>query len=270
MKSTVSLVKSKEHYKGTTKSLAQIKDDIIDSISGISSLVIKINLVVTKTKAYPKGVELAVTPLDAVKSFIDFILPFYDKEIIITERSAWGKTKEGFELHGFTKLAEEHSQVKLLDLKEDEIIEKTIKYPEGKLVLPFSKTMMQTPFLVSIVRPKTHCSVVMTAGIKNVLVGAINCSWQCRLQIHKGNYIHNILTSIANLIYPNLAIIDGTNGMEGNGPIMGRKIKSGWSLASFDPLAADTLAAKLMGFNVRVIAKKKLFFEELILVEAKV
>ena len=249
MESKISLVKSREHYEGITNSLIQIKEDIVNSISRLSSIVIKINLVVSKTKAYPKGVELAVTPLFAVKGFIDFISPFYDGEIIIAERSAWGKTREGFELHGFTKLAEEYSQVRLLDLKEDESIEKTIKYPEGKLVLPFSKTMMQIPFLVSIIRPKTHCSVVMTAGIKNVLVGGINGSWQCRLQIHKGKYVHNIMTSIADLIYPNLVVIDGTNGMEGNGPIMGRKIKSGWSLASLDPLAADTLAAYLMGFN---------------------
>ena len=46
-------------------------------------------------------------------------------------------------------------------------------------------------------------------------------------------------------------IIDGTIGMQGNGPIMGSKIKAGWSLASFDALAADTLATYLMGFNVK-------------------
>ena len=104
LKSKISLVNSEEHYEGVKNSLHHLKEDILDSLSGISSLVIKVNLVVAKTRGYPKGVELAVTPLKAVESFIDFISPFYDKEIIIAERSAWGKTKEGFELHGFTKL----------------------------------------------------------------------------------------------------------------------------------------------------------------------
>lgn len=253
MKSKVSLVESKDHYNGVKNSISHIKDDILDFISELSSIVIKVNLVVSTTKGYPKGVELAITPLQAVRSFIDFISPYYKKEIIIAERSAWGKTKNGFDLHGFTELAKQNSQVRLLDLKEDKIIEKTIKYPKGKLVLPFSKTMIETPFMVSVVRPKTHCDVVMTGGIKNVLVGGINGSWECRLQIHKGKFVHNIIASIADLLYPHLVIIDGTDGMEGNGPIMGRKIKSGWALASFDALAADTLAAYLMGFDIKDI-----------------
>ena len=262
MKSKISLVNSEEHYEGVKNSLHHLKEDILDSLSGISSLVIKVNLVVAKTRGYPKGVELAVTPLKAVESFIDFISPFYDKEIIIAERSAWGKTKEGFELHGFTKLAKENLQVSLLDLKEDGIVKKTIKYPEGMLVLPFSKTLLEAPFLVSIVRPKTHCSVVVTDGIKNVLVGSINGSWQCRLQIHKGKFVHNIMASIADLIYPHLVVIDGTNGMEGNGPIMGRKNWAGWSLSSFDALAADTLTAYLMGFNINDIGYLTLLKEK--------
>jgi uncharacterized protein (DUF362 family) len=188
-----------------------------------------------------------------VISFIDFISPYYDKEIIIAERSAWGKTRKGFDLYGYSELANQNSQVRLLDLKEDESIEKVVNFPKGKLVLPFSKTLIETPFLVSIVRPKTHCDVVMTGGIKNVLVGGINGSWDCRLQIHKGKYVHNIMASIAKIVYPDMVIIDGTNGMEGNGPIIGRKIKSEWTLSSFDSLAADSLAAYLMGFDVNDI-----------------
>ena len=262
MVSKVSLVISEEHYKGVQNTLDYIKDDLVNSLSNLSSLVIKVNLVVAKNKGYPKGVELATTPIKAVESFIDFISPFYKKEIIIAERSAWGKTKEGFELHGFTKLAKENPQVKLLDLKDDKIIEKTINYPTGKLVLPFSKTLLETKFLVSITRPKTHCDVRFTAGIKNVLVGSINGSWECRLQIHQGKYVHHILASIADLVYPHLVVIDGTVGMEGNGPIMGKKNRSGWSLSSFDALAADTLAVYLMGFVVNDINYLKILKEK--------
>ena len=262
MRTQVSLVKSEEHYRGVQKSLFQIEESIQKVVSSISSLVIKVNLVVSTSKGYPKGVELAVTPIRAVESFIDFISPFYDGEIFIAERSAWGKTKEGFKLHGFSKLAEKYSKVSLIDLKDDKIIEKEIKYPEGKIDLPFSKTMIETPFLVSITRPKTHCSVVMTAGIKNVLVGGINGSWQCRLQIHKGKFVHNILTSIADFLYPNLSIIDGTIGMEGNGPIMGRKIESRWIISSFDPLAADSLCAYLMGIDLKDVGYLSLLKEK--------
>jgi uncharacterized protein (DUF362 family) len=250
MKSKISLVKSENHFEGVQQSLEQLRTDVEKTLSEISSLVIKINLVITRTTRYSNGVELATTPFQAVKSFIDFISPFYKGEIIIAERATWGKTKEGFQMYGFAELAEENSQVSLLDLKEDEVIVKTVEYPGGKLKLPLSKTMVSAPFLVSIARPKTHCSVVASAGIKNVLVGAINGSWKERLQIHKGEFIHNIMARLADFVYPDLVIVDGTSGMEGNGPIRGTEIKAGWTLASFDALAADSLATHLMGFDV--------------------
>jgi uncharacterized protein (DUF362 family) len=245
----VSLVKSNDHYGGVQRSLEHIKNDIKKSLSDVSSLVIKINLVITRTPRYSDGVESATTPLQAVKSFIDFVSPFYNGEIIIAESATWGKTKEGFEMYGFTELAEESPQIRLLDLREDASIVKTIKYTEGTLTLSFSKTMLEAPFLVSIARPKTHCSVVATAGIKNVLVGAINGGWKERLKIHKGNLIHDIMASIGDVFYPDLVIVDGTVGMEGNGPIRGTEIKSGWTLASLDALAADSMTTHLMGFD---------------------
>ena len=262
LKSKISLVKSENHFEGVQQSLEQLRTDVEKTLSEISSLVIKINLVITRTPRYSNGVELATTPFQAVKSFIDFISPFYKGEIIIAERATWGKTKEGFQMYGFAELAEENSQVSLLDLKEDEVIVKTVEYPGGKLKLPLSKTMVNAPFLVSIARPKTHCSVVASAGIKNVLVGAINGSWKERLQIHKGEFIHNIMARLADFVYPDLVIVDGTSGMEGNGPIRGTEIKAGWTLASFDALAADSLATHLMGFDVDDVTYLTMFKEK--------
>lgn len=255
-------MKSENHFEGVQQSLEQLRTDVEKTLSEISSLVIKINLVITRTTRYSNGVELATTPFQAVKSFIDFISPFYKGEIIIAERATWGKTKEGFQMYGFAELAEENSQVSLLDLKEDEVIVKTVEYPGGKLKLPLSKTMVSAPFLVSIARPKTHCSVVASAGIKNVLVGAINGSWKERLQIHKGEFIHNIMARLADFVYPDLVIVDGTSGMEGNGPIRGTEIKAGWTLASFDALAADSLATHLMGFDVDDVTYLTMFKEK--------
>jgi uncharacterized protein (DUF362 family) len=222
--------------------LTLIKDDIKIALSKISLIIIKINLVVVR-------VELSTTPFQAVKGFIDFISPFYKGKIIIAEKASWGNTQEGFKKYGFTELAEENSHIKLLDLKEDETVLKELHYPEGILDLPLSRTMLETPFLVSIVRPKTHSSVGITLSIKNVLVGMIQ-KVNMRKKFHRGKYISYNLANIAEYAFPDFAIIDGTIGMEGDGPIMGTAINAGWALASFDAFAADSLATYLMGFNV--------------------
>jgi uncharacterized protein (DUF362 family) len=38
--------------------------------------------------------------------------------------------------------------------------------------------------------------------------------------------------------------------MAGNGPVEGSSIEAGWSLASMDALATDSLAAYLIGFEI--------------------
>jgi uncharacterized protein (DUF362 family) len=261
MQSKVSLVKSKGHYKGVKDSLKPFQSSLSDCLSDISELVIKINLVITRTPAYSKGVELATTPLDSVRGFIDFVSPFYKGKIVIAEESTWGDTKEGFEMYGFTKLANDNPQVELLDSSDDEVIMEKIIYPGGELNLSFSKTMVESQFLVSIARPKTHCTVGVTAGIKNVLVGAIQ-KYKMRRSIHRGKHIHDIIASISDVVYPDFVIIDGTDGMEGGGPIRGDRVESHWALSSFDPLAADSVTTFLMGFKADDVGYVKLLREK--------
>lgn len=252
------LVGSKEHQQGVRDALGFIKDDLKQVLAHISSLTIKVNMVITRTLMSIHGMELATTPVNAVRSFIDFIAPFYSGEIIIAEGSTMGNTKTGFRIYGFTELAKENPKIKLLDLRDDEVVDQKLVFPGGEITLPLSKTLMNTPLLVSIARPKTHNSVLVTAAIKNVLVGSIRGNSK-RNSLHlQGAFIHHILTAIAESVYPDLAIIDGTIGMEGDGPLFGQKINSGWAVASFDALGADSLAAYLMGFDPNDIGYLKL------------
>jgi uncharacterized protein (DUF362 family) len=243
MNSKVSLAKSQDHYQGVKDSLTLLEDDLKRKLQNVDEVIIKINFVKTSN-------ELATTPFDAVKSFVEFITPFYEGKIVIAEESTLDDTKEGFKMYGFTDFADEHDQVELLDIGDDEVIEKKIVYPEGELTFPLSKTIVEAPFLVSITRPKTHDRVVVTLGIKNVLIGTIQGKLENRRHTHQGKYIHNIMTSIAEFAYPDLVILDGTVGMQGDGPGSGEHINSNWTLASLDALAADSLATYLMGFDV--------------------
>ncbi len=261
MKSRLFLTRSPDHYSGVKASLKPFRQSLASAVSRIPSLVIKINLVITRTPAYGEGVELATTPIEACRSFLDFIRPFYCGKIIIAEQAAWGDTKEGFKHYGFTKLAKEYPRVELLDLGDDETVSKKVKYPGGELILPLSRALVDAPFLVSIVRPKTHCTVVMTAGIKNVLVGAIQ-GYANKRKIHSGLYIHYMLSSLAEHAYPDFTVIDGTVGMQGGGPVRGTEIRAGWAMSSFDALAADSLAAHLMGFDAEEVGYLSLLGEK--------
>ncbi len=57
------------------------------------------------------------------------------------------------------------------------------------------------------------------------------------------------LADIAQVLYPDLVIIDGFNGMEGDGPYHGSHKNTGLILAGCDALGIDTVAARLMGLD---------------------
>lgn len=252
MRTTISLVKSKEHYHSIQQVLFPFKKDIKKILSKITRIVIKINLVVTQTPRRPEGVNIAVTPVEAVQSFIDFISLFYQNKIIIIEQSCWGNTKRGFSMYGYKELAGKYNNVELLDMADDDVIRKGVDYFQEEFLLPFNKTMIEAPFLVSIARPKVHCNTAMTAGIKNVVIGAVE-GYKNRKKLHTKKDLHEVIAKIAKIILPHLVIIDGVVGMEESGPIQGKEIKSGWTLASFDALAADSLTAYLMDFEIKGI-----------------
>jgi uncharacterized protein (DUF362 family) len=55
---------------------------------------------------------------------------------------------------------------------------------------------------------------------------------------------------LAPILHPNLTVIDGYQGMEGDGPLGGTPVDHKVCVASLDFLAADVVGAKLMGVDI--------------------
>jgi len=61
--------------------------------------------------------------------------------------------------------------------------------------------------------------------------------------------IHKNLIRLAKVVAPHVSVIDGLVGMEGNGPVAGDEVPLNIAIASTDFVAADAVAAKIMGFE---------------------
>ena len=123
--------------------------------------------------------------------------------------------------------------------------------------------MMLDPnsFIISAAKLKTHMFVVATFSLKNVIVGsAIKESGSKpgakgrsdKFIMHGGGVrgIHYNLTALAPRLHPHLAVIDGFEGMEGEGPVDGTPVDHRVCVVSTDWLAADTVGAELMGLGI--------------------
>ncbi len=248
-KKPVALVKGNDRRDIVYQSLKMIEDDVIGSI-GSRQILIKPNMVVT-------GNPLAATHPDAVRAILDFLKPHYKKQILIGESSAFGHTFDGFANYGYTPLEKEYN-AKLLDLNQQPWQYRYV-FAEGNQ--PISVRIISTfldpnVYIISAARMKTHDRVVVTLSLKNVLLGApvSDDSGNDKFNVHTGpiavdTILHYNMFQLAREIYPDLAVIDGFEAMEGDGPTRGTPFDARVAVASADPLAADTVATTIMGFD---------------------
>lgn len=243
----VALVKSPDSYSGVTNALKLIEKEVRFALKGKKRIVIKPNMVSVR---HP----LASTPVEAVKAVLDFLKPLVKGEVIIAEGSA-ENTEKGFKKLGYYDLRKDY-RLKFVDLNKDKVgkFVEAEGTPGNPLKIGIAKTITSADFIISITRPKTHDTGVVTLSLKNLLVGSISEKWK----IHQGMKFHWNLLALAKEITPHLSIIDGTISMEGEGPAFGTPKKTNFAVAGLDPLAVDSLVTKLMGFNLNDVGYLKL------------
>jgi uncharacterized protein (DUF362 family) len=224
------------------KAMQLINDQFIESIKGKHKILIKPNFVSTRR-------QLAASHVDSVKAVLDILSKHHDGEVIIGEGIAVGNLEEVFSNFGYDTIRDEYG-VEIIDLNVDEYVEHEGVDRELKPIkFHVSKTLLESDYLISVAKPKTHDCVIATLSIKNVVVGSL-VSKNEKDKIHQGTKAINInIAKLAQHCMPDLAIVDGFIGMEGEGPIDGDPVRLGVSSASLHPVSLDSVMAKTMGFE---------------------
>ena len=193
--------------------------------------------------------ELSATPVDAVRATLTFLKDKGVNEFTIAAGPAIGTAGHGFDSYGYRPLADEFN-ITWLDLNMDETV-KVASFDDKLNVqyLNMSRTMSES-YIVSVARTKTHNDVVVTLGLKNILVGTLAGKAE-KQKIHRGSKAINLtLAKMAQHVAPDLTVLDGTEGMQGNGPVSGDPIDSRITLASAHAIAADVIGLQAMGFRL--------------------
>ena len=275
----VSLVKGEDHYQIVYQSLKNIENEIIESI-GDKTILIKPNMVVENSPS------CATDPI-AVKAILDFLKPHHNKQIIIGESTAAFPTDDKpdattldlFKDYGYSYLEKEYN-VKFMDLNTCDFEYRHIWGKNNtpnfiRIAKPFLDPNI---YLISAAKMKTHAQCIVTLSLKNILMAApindyktrtLHKTWAVgdKFEMHSypeadanGVIFYNLF-QMANYVYPNLAVIDGYVGMEGNGPAGGDDIDSRMAIASLDALAADTVGATVMGFDPNIVPYLKFIYQ---------
>lgn len=235
----VSIARTDNRAEGVARSL-----QLIDSEINIPDrpVMLKPNFVTTSN-------QLAATHVDATRSTLEYLKTRGVNKFTIAVGPAIGTPDSGFDNYGYRSLANDFN-IEFMDLNTDDRV--PVPAFDDKLnrqTLYMSKRLSES-YVVSVCPMKTHNNVVVTLGLKNILVGTLSGVEQKR-KIHKGSKAINLtLAKMAQHVAPDLTVIDGTVGMQGNGPINGFEMRSNVVLASHHAIAADVVGLQVMGYTL--------------------
>ncbi|MBD3190416.1 MAG: DUF362 domain-containing protein [Candidatus Heimdallarchaeota archaeon] len=216
-------------------------------------VILKPNLVSVQHKfGFQKSDYPETTDPRVIDAIIHFIKP-YTEEIVIAESSGRGMpTRLSFKMTGLNRLAKYHN-IRLVPLEEQPVDRYFL--PKAKvmqeILIPkiFSEVVDGKAFYISIPKMKTNLYTKVTLGFKNSM-GII--PYYLRQRDHNYNLVEK-LVDILYLLKPDLVIIDGIIGGEGNAPAPVEPILSNVIVSGTNCVETDRVAAKLMGFDPKEI-----------------
>ncbi|MBC8450588.1 DUF362 domain-containing protein [bacterium] len=229
--------------------LERATDSLDLNLSGLRTALIKPNLVTGKN---PRSA--VVTHPSVTEAVIVFLRERGITEITIADGPGIGLDSDWvFEKSGYTALAR-RLDVPLVCFNDLPRRARTWKY--GEIGVP--ELLEDVDLYVNIPKLKTHGYSTMTLSIKNHK-GMLSQEDK-KLDHQLG--LHDPLVQQAKLRPADLVVLDGIVGLEGDGPLNGRPIRSGVFAVSTSMLELDAAAARLAGFDPVEIAHLRIAEEE--------
>lgn len=227
--------------------VGELLDDLAfgKRISKEEKIIIKPNLIENR----PPPVT---TPVDIVTSLIEYIRNHSKGRLIIAEGSGGAQTKDCFHSLGYDKLKKDFN-IELLDLNGAELVTKETSDFVGHTQIQFPE-IIENSYLISMPTLKEHGMATVTLSLKNMFGlfpgkvyggGGFGGSWKSKAHSFG---VDNSIADINLCKSPDLSIIDGRIGMLDN-HLTGKTRKFNIIIAGYDPVAVDTVGAKILGHN---------------------
>jgi len=118
-------------------------------------------------------------------------------------------------------------------------------------IVGISSVALDADVIINLPKFKSHQQLTATFAVKNMF-GCISGKRKALWHFKKGgntNDFCEFLIDIFKFLNPALTIIDGVVAMDGPGPIKGRARPLGWLIGGTDPIACETICAKLIGLK---------------------
>ena len=137
-----------------------------------------------------------------------------------------------------------------IDLNLDPVRAVTLPANHTKLKeIRFGETLLGASLIVSMPKLKTHHWAGVTLSLKNMFGTVPGAQYGWPKNILHWHGIENSIVDINTALKPHFAIVDGIEGMEGDGPLRGDRVSSQVIIMGENLTAVDATGARVMGFH---------------------
>ena len=214
-------------------------------ISGGDKVLLKVNLLGAR-----KPEDAVTTHPTVAKALTEF---FQDAgaEVVLGDSSAAGpiETRRALKVAGIEQVAKE-TRAKAVNFEAEGFTK--IPTPEGSTQLSeiyVAKPVLDAQIVVTVPKLKNHNMTRFTGALKN-LFGTVPTATRMNLHaLGKTRLFSQGIADIYSAIRPQLAVMDGIVGMDGNGPSYGTINRTGIIASSRDSVALDAVCSSLVGYK---------------------
>jgi uncharacterized protein (DUF362 family) len=221
---------------------------VIPAINSNDVVVITPNWVNNK-----KPDSATVVGTESLRQIICLVKERKPKRLIVATGTADGETKDVMDAVGYGKVISEEG-IEFIDLNHGPFTR--INLNHSIVTSTNINTILQgVTILISFTQLKHHEEATMSAAIKNIALGWPPADEHGQPKKNRGIHteLHGFISAMAEQIPIDLSIVSASPAMIGTGPSKGIARHTGLIIAGCDPVATDTVAARLLGFKPQAI-----------------
>ncbi len=229
--------------KATAKRAIEMAGSFRQVLAGARRVLVKPNLTV------PGAPGSAIcTDLGVAEAVIELLREAGVPEIIVAEGPGDDPERKVFAVTGYDSLPARYG-VRLLDLNQEPT--RTVSVPGGMAFseMDIPEVVLDADVFIDIANLKTHTATLATLCAKNLFgvppTARYGFGGHPRREFHQRG-VHKVIHDLNRIVPVAYCVIDGTLGMEGNGPIKGTPVPMGVVVAGQNLLATDTVGCHLM------------------------
>jgi uncharacterized protein (DUF362 family) len=205
-----------------------------------------------------------VTQPDTLRAVLEHLQRFAPRELVVTGGAGAAETEDVFRIAGLMDVVRETGAT-FFDHNRPPFVEVALEYAPGRDVSGPQRSVVVNPrvleyeTLISLNQLKLHATATVTLALKNVAMSfpaADHYGHPREKQKHRHTFfddMHSFIAAMAKRFPIHLAITAGHPAMIATGPLGGKAVETGIVIASEDPLAADTVGARLLGFDPQAV-----------------